>query len=124
MTKSKKPIILAVVLVIAAVMILAVLFLPEENGPNQKVIVVETPYGVLEYPREWRKNIRTEVIDEEGCTVKFYGTIKEKGELELFDVLLNGIGIDKIVLKDHSKHSREFISRVGAYILSINSNYA
>lgn len=64
----------------------------EEAAAVLPQVCVETPYGQLQYPGIWKDYIRTEVKTGDSCVVSFFGTVPEKEEQQLFDVVIGGSG--------------------------------
>lgn len=60
---------------------------PDENRDSIEIV---TKYGTLLYPKEWESNLRIEIIDKEEYKVEFYGAVKGKEELHIFDLNFNG----------------------------------
>lgn len=93
---------IALLLVVAAVFVVGVKYGNTSSASEEPVIIysestnsvmIETPYGNLQYPEKWKGSIRTEVIEDAGSTiVKFYGTVGEYEEQHLFDVCFGGTG--------------------------------
>lgn len=57
---------------------------------SREAIEIVTKYGTLLYPLEWEKNLRTEIVDSDVYKVEFYGTVENKNEQHLFDLIFNG----------------------------------
>ncbi len=57
---------------------------------NRNSVEIDTKYCTLLYPKEWENNLRTEIVDKDEYKVEFYGTVEEKSEQHLFDVIFNG----------------------------------
>lgn len=57
---------------------------------SREAIEIVTKYGTLLYPLEWESNLRTEIVDKEEYKVEFYGTVENKNEQHLFDLIFNG----------------------------------
>ena len=64
---------------------------PEENV-DVKTVSVETPYGELQCSGTWKGQVRSEVTGENGCTIRFFGSVPEKEEQHLFDIAIGGSG--------------------------------
>lgn len=62
---------------------------------------IETPYVVLQYPSRWEETVRVEQIEDDVYTVAFYGTVENREEHHLFDILFgdgDGFEIGKILV--------------------------
>lgn len=110
MKKNKKLVIILSVVLVILIGIVVVLFIKgnlEENGnteekqtgisvstveqqiQNEESFTIDTEYGDLYYPKKWESNIRTEVNEKEGYSVKFFGTVEGKEEQPLFEIIFN-----------------------------------
>jgi len=65
---------------------------PAPPGQYPADFAADTPYGILCFPEEQQENLKTEVRDENGCTVRFL-YVRDNGQsCPLFDVVFGGTG--------------------------------
>ena len=61
-----------------------------ENLEEEKGFDIETLYATLCYPEKWKDVVTVRKIDGTYFTVGFYGTIGEKTDIQLFDMIFGG----------------------------------
>lgn len=59
----------------------------EEMIESEEAFTIETPHGNLYYPVKWEEQIRVEKVEGDVYTVQFYGTVEDKDEQHLFDIV-------------------------------------
>lgn len=57
---------------------------------DEESYVIETDYVRLYYPQKWEDNLETEVVEDEGYVVEFYGKVEGKERQKIFEVIFNG----------------------------------
>ena len=62
----------------------------EQQIKDEEAYCIETEYVNLYYPKKWKDNIETEILNEEGYVVEFYGKVEGKDRQKLFEVVFNG----------------------------------
>lgn len=85
-----------------------------EETETMEMYSVETPYGELQYPGIWEGHVRSEVISENGCTIRFFGSVPEKQEQRLFDIVIGGSGESFVgmVTKDDGSQEEVYVTVV------------
>lgn len=63
-----------------------------EETAAVEIMAVQTPYGELQYSGIQNCQIRSEVTEENGCVIRFFGSVPEKAEQHLFDIVIGGSG--------------------------------
>ena len=62
---------------------------PVQTEPAaDSAIVIETPYGNILYPIQWRESLRFRVTGEDATAVEFLAALKDT-EIPLFDLYFN-----------------------------------
>ena len=56
---------------------------------DEACFVIETKYGTLEYPEKWKEITKTEIVDSDQYSVKFF-CITSAGDIPLFDLHFGG----------------------------------
>lgn len=56
---------------------------------NDGLLEIETKYCSLYYPSKWKDSITVKYSNEAGYKIEFYGNIKKKETLHLFDICFN-----------------------------------
>lgn len=64
----------------------------EQQIQDEEAFTIETVYGNLYYPKKWEPQLRTEIVEEENYTVKFYGVVEDKEEQHLFSLVFGDNG--------------------------------
>lgn len=59
----------------------------EQQIEEEEAYVIETDYCKLYYPAKWEANLQTEIKDEEGYVVEFYGAVEGKDKQPLFNIV-------------------------------------
>lgn len=54
-----------------------------------KAFEIETDYGKLYYPKNWKENVKVEFSNEFGNKVEFYGLVKDDKTKHIFDICFN-----------------------------------
>lgn len=78
--------------------------LPEENEdapasntqPENDDIEIETPYAILKYPGQWKKQLRVKHTAGDIYTVAFYGEVIPDKEMLLFSIRFNDVESENI----------------------------
>lgn len=62
----------------------------EQQIEDEEAYVIETDYCKLYYPAKWEANLQTEIKDEDGYVVEFYGAVEGKDKQPLFNIVFGG----------------------------------
>lgn len=62
----------------------------EQQIEEEESYVVETDYVRLYFPQKWEANLETEIVEEDGYIIEFYGKVEGKDRQKIFDVVFNG----------------------------------
>ena len=64
----------------------------ESIKTNKTDILIDTAYGTLYYPLQWKDYFSYEISEDDPYTVKFLGKISEKNTVELFSIVFGEKG--------------------------------
>lgn len=62
----------------------------EQQIEEEESYVIKTDYVRLYFPQKWEANLETEIVEDEGYVVEFYGKVEGKDRQEIFEIVFNG----------------------------------
>lgn len=59
------------------------------NEEERASLEIETKYCTLFFPKEWEEQIETNIVEQDGYKVEFYGLVEGKESQHVFDICFN-----------------------------------